>query len=218
MGIGIAAVTAVGSGLLDVMQKQEQAEADQDFLQSQEAMARQQAEEEVQRSNRIAESEEIQATETARRGRLKDKKALARQRAFQATSGVSQTEGSPLMIDEQNQITSMFNMNDIFNAGLTRGSEIRYQGKQAERGLLFEADQFKFQRKMSKKKAKSQMITGLFNAAAGGVGAAKGMKAKGGATSKAGSSPLPSFKASTNTSFGSQFNNSMFSGSSSNIS
>jgi len=218
MGIEIAAMAAVGSSLLDVMQKQEQAEADQDFLQSQEAMARQQAEEEVQRSNRIAESEEIQATETARRGRLKDKKALARQRAFQATSGVSQTEGSPLMIDEQNQITSMFNMNDIFNAGLTRGSEIRYQGKQAERGLLFEADQFKFQRKMSKKKAKSDMIKGLFNAAASGVGAAKGMKAKGAATSKAGGSPLPSFKASTNTSFGSQFNNSMFSGSSSNIS
>tara|TARA_R110002153_G_scaffold135186_1_gene284657 strand:- start:169 stop:804 length:636 start_codon:yes stop_codon:yes gene_type:complete len=199
MGIEIAVMAAVGSGLLDVMQKQEQAEADQDFLQSQEAMARQQAEEEVQRSNRIAESEEIQATETARRGRLKDKKALARQRAFQATSGVSQTEGSPLMIDEQNQITSMFNMNDIFNAGLTRGSEIRYQGKQAERGLLFEADQYKYQRKMSKKKAKSQMITGLFNAAAGGVGAAKGMKAGAGSGSgfsgiSASSGGAPSFK------------------------
>jgi len=200
MGIGIAAAVAVGGGLLDVMQKQEQAEADQDYLESQEAMARQQAEEEVQRSNRIAESEEIQATETARRGRLKDKKALARQRAFQATSGVSQTEGSPLMIDEQNQITSMFNMNDIFNAGLTRGSEIRYQGKQAERGLLFEADQYKYQRKMSKKKAKSQMITGLFNAAASGVGA--GMKAGGGASSSSGFSGIsasggggaPSFK------------------------
>ena len=185
--MGIALAATVGSALLQMNQQKEQAEAEQDYLESQEAMARQQAEEEYQRAERIAESQEIQATEQARRGRLRDKKALERQRAFQATSGVSQTEGSPLMIDEQNQITSMMNMNDIFNQGLTQGAETRYQGAQVGRGLLFEADQYKYQRKMSKKTAKMKMITGAAKTITGGMGAYKGMGGGSSATSSAGS-------------------------------
>lgn len=166
----IAGVMGAGGALLDTMQQQEQAEAEQDFLENQAAFARQQAEEEYQRAERIAESQEIQTIEEARRARLRDKKALERQRAFQAGSGISQTEGSPLKIDEMNLITSALNMNDIFDAGLAQGAETRYAGAQARRGLLFEADQYDYQRKLSKRKAKAQLTTGLFKTATAGLG------------------------------------------------
>ena len=127
MGLELLAVGAVvGSGVFQVVQGQRQAEAEQDLLESQEEMARQQAEEEVQRANRIAEAQEIEATETARRQRLKDKQMIERNRALAAGSGVSLTEGSPLMIEEQNLITSALNMNDIFDSGLAQAAETRY--------------------------------------------------------------------------------------------
>ena len=179
MGLEVAAIGALVGGGLNIFQQQQQASAEQDVLKQQEAMARQQANEAEAQANRIAESEEVQGIETARRQRLQDKKRLESKRAFMAGSGVSQTEGSPLQIEEQEQITSALNSNDIFNAGLTRGAESRFAGQQQKRGLLFEAEQFKFQRKASKQKAKSQMITGLVNTAFGAYGAQKGASSGG---------------------------------------
>jgi len=94
-----------------------------------------------------------------------------------AGSGISQTEGSPLQIEEMDNITSALNVNDIFNAGLTRGAESRYAGQQQKRGLLYEASQYKYQRKASKQKAKMQMITGVVNTGFGAFGAQQGTTA-----------------------------------------
>ncbi len=177
MGAFAMAGMAIGGGLLDVMQQQEQAEAEQEVLASQANMAREQAADEVARSEREAEVTEIQAIETARRQRLEDKKRLKSERARMAGSGVSLTEGTPLLIEEESNINSMLNMQDIFNQGLNTGAEIRYAGKQTERGLLFEAGQYDYQRQLSKQSAKNKLTTGLIKTAVGGVGAYKGFSA-----------------------------------------
>ena len=188
MGLEIAAIAGIASlvgGGLGVMQEQEQAKNEQEFLKQQEALARQQAADEVERSERVADAEEIQGIETARRSRLADKKRLSSERARMATSGVSLTEGSPLQIEEENDLTSILNTEDIFNEGLNRGAETRYAGKLAERSLLFEADQLGFQRKLSKSTAKSNLISGVLKT---GVGAAGSFMGAGGSFT---SSPAP---------------------------
>ena len=177
MGLEIAAIGALAGGALNIYQQQQQAEAEQDVLKQQEAMARQQAVEAEEQANRIADAEEVQGIETARRQRIEDKKRLEAKRAMMAGSGISQTEGSPLQIEEMDNITSALNVNDIFNAGLTRGAETRYAGQQQKRGLLYEASQYKYQRKASKQKAKMQMITGVVNTGFGAFGAQKGATA-----------------------------------------
>jgi len=177
MGLEIAAIAAIAGGGLNILEQQQQASQEQDFLKQQESLAREQAAEEVERSERTAEAEEIQATETARRSRLRDKELLEQERAFMAESGVSLTHGTPLKIEEENQITSALNASDIFREGLARGSEIRFEGKQAERALLFEADQHKFQRKLSKSTAKRKLIGGIVNTGFSAFGAQKGTTA-----------------------------------------
>ena len=67
-------------------------------------------------------------------------------------------------------ITSMLNAEDIFNQGLAQAGETRFAGEQKRRGLLFEADQYRFQRKAVKRKAKMQLITGIANLGAKGFG------------------------------------------------
>ncbi len=174
MGLEIAAVAALAGGGLSIFQQQQEASQEQDFLKQQEGLAREQAAEEVARSERTAEAEEIQATETARRSRLRDKELLEQERAFMAESGVSLTHGTPLKIEEENQITSALNASDIFREGLARGAETRFEGKQAERALLFEADQHAFQRKLSKSTAKNKLIGGIVNTGFSAFGAQKG--------------------------------------------
>jgi hypothetical protein len=156
------------------MEQRAQDEQEQDFLKQQESLARQQAQDEVERSERVAEAEEIEAAEGARRSRLRDKERLEIERARMAESGVSLTEGTPLKIEEQNEITSSLNAADIFRQGLTRGSEIRFEGKQAERALLFEAGQLRHQRKLKKRTSRTKMATGLIKTGISGFGAQAG--------------------------------------------
>jgi hypothetical protein len=175
--MGIAMAGALIGGGLNIFQQQQQAKQEQDVLKQQESMARQQASEAVDQAERVASAEEVHGIETAQRSRMADKKRLEAERARMGGSGVSLTEGSPLQIEGENQITSALNAQDIFNAGLTRGGETRFAGAQQERGLLFEAEQFKFQRKASKQKAKMDMITGIVNTGFGAFGAHKGTTA-----------------------------------------
>jgi hypothetical protein len=189
MGIEIAAIAALASGGLGIMEEQEKAKNEQDFLERQEALARQEAQDAVDQSERIAGAEEEQAIETARRSRISDRKRLESERARMASSGVSLTEGTPLKIEEENDITSRFNANDIFNDGLNRAAETRFAGRQKERSLLFEANELGFQRKLSKRTAKTKMFTGAINTVMGGLGGQFGAGggaggAKGGSTPK----------------------------------
>ena len=220
MGLEVAAIAGIASlvgGGLSVMQEQEQAKNEQEFLKQQEALARQQAADEVERSERVADAEEIQGIETARRSRLKDKKRLSSERARMGSSGVSLTEGSPLQIEEENDLTSILNTEDIFNEGLNRGAETRYAGKLAERSLLFEADQLGFQRKLSKSTAKSNLSTGILKSGIAGIGGYLGAGGKFGGSPTTSKLPTFSKTSSSTRSFGSASNNRLFTGSISNI-
>ncbi len=83
-------------GIADAFQAHQQGEMQKDQADTQAMFARQQAGEVRDRSLRVAEGQEKQGAETARRSRIEDRKKLEKERARMATSGVSLIEGSPL--------------------------------------------------------------------------------------------------------------------------
>ena len=158
---------------LSAYQAHEQGKIEKAQAESQAAFARQQAESEMERAERIAENEEVQAIETARRQRREDQRRMDVERARMAGSGVSLTEGTPLLVQEEDDLTSMLNIEDIFNAGLNEAAEIRYQGEQNKRGLLWEAEQSQYQGNLAKYTARQKVTSSLL---AGGTQTASHIK------------------------------------------
>ena len=181
--MGASTAVAMGASMLggvaDMYGQQQSAKAQQKSLKANEEYARQQAQETVEQADAIAVSQEEKGIEDSKRSRLADKRKLEKQRAMSAESGVALDYGSPLHVFETDDITSQLNTNDIFDAGLNAGAETRYAGSQKERGLLWDAEQYKYQRKLSKSTAKTNMWTGLLKTGTSMAGAGMGTTGSG---------------------------------------
>jgi hypothetical protein len=157
-------------GFMEAYQSQQQAKLLQEQSEMQAHFAREQADDELARSQRIAEGQEVQGAETARRQRIEDKKRIERERAMMASSGVSLTVGSPQSVFEEAEITSMMNVNDIYDSALTQASETRYAGEQTRRGLLWEAEQHVYQGNAARYTGSVKALTGTIKGATQVVG------------------------------------------------
>ena len=177
--MGIAPVASGVMSAVNIFNEQQGYSQQQDNLKANEQYARQQAEEAKAQAERIATSQEDKAIEDSKRSRLADKRRMEKMQAMMAGSGVSSTYGSPLQVAEIDDITSSLNTLDIFEAGFNQANETRYAGEQKRRGLLYEAEQYKYQRDLSKQMAKTKLITGLIKGTVGVAGAMKGTSAGG---------------------------------------
>jgi len=157
-------VALIAKGATDTMgmiQSLETSKMEQKELETQAQYQRQLAEEERERGERGSDATEKDAIERARRVRSNDRKIMEKNRAMMAGSGVSLTEGSPLKIEEENDITSRLNVNEIFDDGLNKAGEMRYQSKLTQRGLLNQASEFEYGATMQKYQRK-QVVRNFF--------------------------------------------------------